>query len=372
MRATQLPDSVYQTTHIITDPGPEYADENRKFQGIPGIEIVANGRLWATWYGGGVTEDRHNYVLLATSDDGGGTWSKPCLIVDPDRAGPMRAFDPCLWRDPLDRVWLFWNQKLCNRADEFDEEQLRTWFVWAICAHDPDTANPTWSEPRRLCEGIMMNKPTVLSSGEWLLCSGDWFFDHSSRVFRSTDNGESWWHWGRAHLSNKEERAFDEHMVVERKDGSLWMLRRTKYGIAESVSHDKGRMWCYMQPSAIANVSSRFFIRRLRSGNLLLVKHGAKIDEKPEKRSHLAAFISEDDGHTWQGGLMLDERQGVSYPDGTESDDGVIHIIHDYDRKHAKEIVLDKFTERDIREGRIVTPGSQLGLIVNKATGINA
>ena len=33
-----------------------------------------------------------------------------------------------------------------------------------------------------------------------------------------------------------EVRQFDEHMFIERRDGSLWLLARTKYGIGESVS----------------------------------------------------------------------------------------------------------------------------------------
>ncbi len=32
-------------------------------------------------------------------------------------------------------------------------------------------------------------------------------------------------------------------MVVERKDGSLWMLLRTSYGIGQSVSADGGATW---------------------------------------------------------------------------------------------------------------------------------
>ena len=34
----------------------------------------------------------------------------------------------------------------------------------------------------------------------------------------------------------KATRQFDEHMFVERKDGSLWLLVRTNYGIGESIS----------------------------------------------------------------------------------------------------------------------------------------
>lgn len=356
-------------TRVITNPGPEFADEVRRWQGIPGLERAANGRLWATWYSGGVTEDRHNYVLLATSADDGATWSRAKLVIDPDGPGPVRAFDPCLWHDPLGRMWLFWNQKLCNREKEFTDEQERTWRLWAMRAEDSSREDTGWSQPEVIGEAIMMNKPTVLSTGEWMLCSSDWFWDRSARVFRSTDRGAHWEMWGSAHIPEKADRSFDEHMVVERRDGSLWMLIRTKYGIGESFSSDRGRTWSYVRPSAIAHVNSRFFIRRLRSGDLLLVKHGRTIAEKTEKRSHLSAFLSPDDGRTWEGGLMLDERLGVSYPDGVEAPDGTIYLIHDFDRYGVKEIFLSRITADDIRAGRITSPKSALCLLVNKAFG---
>lgn len=92
-------------------PGAKYADGTRIFQGIPGIERAANGRLWATWYAGGPDEPGEgpgNYVVLVSSDDDGKSWSTPQLVIDP--AGPVRAYDPCLWIDPTGRLWLFWAQ----------------------------------------------------------------------------------------------------------------------------------------------------------------------------------------------------------------------------------------------------------------------
>lgn len=370
-KVTELDPAVFATTHVITAPGPEYADETRMFQGIPGIERAANDRLWATWYGGGVTEDHGNYVMLATSTDQGANWSKLILIVDPDGEGPLRAFDPCLWHDPLGRMWLFWNQKLCNRTGMFSEALERTWSVWGMHTRDSGSARPAWSEPKRLCEAVMMNKPTVLSTGEWLLCSSDWAWDRSARVFCSTDQGEAWQLKGQAHVPVKAERSFDEHMVVERKDGSLWMLVRTRYGIGESVSRDRGTTWRYVTPSAIQQVSSRFFIRRLHSGRLLLVKHGEAVDRKTENRCRLCAFLSDDDGKSWQGGLMLDERFEVSYPDGVQADDGTLYVIYDFNRSREKEILLARFTEDDVLAKRCVSFPAALRLQVNKALGIN-
>jgi len=368
---TTINENVFNRTKVILNPGAKYADNVRMFQGIPGIERAPNGRLWATWYGGGITEDRDNYTMLVTSADNGETWSKLKLVIDPDGPGPMRAFDPCLWHDPTGRMWLFWNQKLDNRAGEFPEQEERNWFLWGMHTSGSGRENPKWSKPARLCEAIMLNKPTVLSSGEWLLCSSDWFWDCSARVFRSTDRGETWNHLGRTHVADKSERSFDEHMVVERKDESLWMLVRTKYGIGQSVSRDGGRFWSYVKPTGIGHACSRFFIRRLRSGNLILIKHGRMIEQWPVNRCMLTAFVSKDDGRTWEGGLMLDERPGVSYPDGVEAKDGTIYVIYDYNRGTDKEILMARFTEKDILAKKICTPSSRLRLLVNKATGKN-
>ena len=64
------------------------------------------------------------------------------------------------------------------------------------------------------------------------------------------------------------------------------------------------------------------------------MKHGPI--EKKTGRSHLTAFVSKDDGRSWEGGLMLDERGGVSYPDGQQTADGTIYITYDFDRTGAR------------------------------------
>lgn len=340
---------------VILDPGTEYADEVRMFQGIPGIERAPGGRLWVTWYGGGTGEDHHNYVMLATSGDDGTTWSSVKMVIDPDRDGPCRAFDPCLWHDPMGRLWLFWAQR------------HRGVHLWAMVTEDSDKEEPTWSPPRLICEGIMMCKPTVLSDGRWLLPVALWGREGSATVVSSEDRGATFKTLGRANVPRKEDRNCDEPMIVERTDGSLWMLVRTGYGIGESVSKDGGRTWSDVTPSKIGHATARFFIRRLRSGKLLLVKHGP-IDERTD-RSRLTAYVSDDDAKSWDGGLMIDPRRGVSYPDGVESPQGVIYLVYDYSRTGAKQILVAVFTEEDVEQGRLVTERARLRVQVNQATG---
>lgn len=324
----------------IGPPEARHACATRRFQGIPGIERAPTGRLWAAWYGGGVSEDHCNYVMLATSPDAGLTWTPPILVIDPDGEGPVRAFDPCLWHDPGGRLWLFWAQgyagnKTCPR-----------WGVWAIATDDSGSANPVWTAPVRLCDGIMMNRPTVLSTGEWLICSAHWFREGSAGVVASEDRGRTWTWRGQATVPDPADRNCDEHMIVERRDGTLWMLVRTRYGIGESISSDGGRTWPPVTPTTIAHTASRFFIRRLKSGRLLLVKHGNILENTG--RSLLKAFVSDDDGRTWSRELLLDGRQGVSYPDGVESEDGTQYVIYDFDRYGMKEIRVAIFSEQAV------------------------
>jgi len=333
------------------------------FQGIPGIERAANGRLWAVWYGGGTGEGDENYVMLATSGDDGETWSDLKVVIDPP--DPVRAFDPCLWHDPRGRLWLFWAQSY----HRFDGRAG----VWVIQTSDSGSESPRWSDPRRLCNGVAMNKPTVLGSGEWLLPACVWRSSKRSdvpeeekrpNVFASTDCGSTWMRRGGPVVP---EGSFSEHMVVEKGDGRLWMLVRTDYGIGESHSADGGRTWDELNPSEIQHATARFFIRRLLSGNLLLVKHGPIT--RRTGRSHLTAYLSLDDGRTWSGGLLLDEREGVSYPDGVQAPDGKIYVIYDYSRFYAKQILLAIFREEDVAAGKLVSEEARLGLEVNRATG---
>ena len=337
-------------------PGPEYSDTARMWQGIPGIERATNGRLWATWYGGGTGEDKYNYIMVVTSGDDGRTWSPLKFVIDPDRDGPVRAFDPCLWHDPSGKLWLFWAQ----RGESVPQ-------LFAMTANDSASADTKWSGPHRIADGIMMNKPLACANGDWLLPTAIWKRELSSRVVRSTDRGASWNLLGAATIPKPDDWNCDENMIVQRKDNSLWMLVRTRYGIGETSSTDGGKVWGDVSPSTIPHVASRFFIRRLQSGKLLLVRHNPP-DNKT--RSHLSAYVSADDGKSWQGGLMIDDRKGVSYPDAVEGPTGQIRLIYDFDRVREKYIYMAAFSEQDVLRGQ-PSESTRLRVVINHATGVN-
>jgi len=158
----KIADSALVPPTLNTSPLPEYDYDRLDYGMTIGIERTPGGRLWVCWVAGGDSPEA--YFLLATSDDDGETWSKPRLVVDahdPDLPYPRSVLVGNLWTDPLGRLWLIFDQSM----DMFDGRAG----VWVTVCENPDAAEPTWSAPRRIWHGVTLNKPTVLSTGEWML-----------------------------------------------------------------------------------------------------------------------------------------------------------------------------------------------------------
>lgn len=346
------------TPSVILNPSAEFQDDARPGAMIIGMDRTPKGRIWGCWTGTGDKAD--GYFLLATSDDDGATWSKPRLVVGARMEAAQKvsgALVGNLWTDPKGRLWLFFDQQLGD-----PQKRITNWFMRC---DDPDAAEPVWSTPVMFAEGCTLNKPTVLQDGAWLLPVSDWH-QKTCRVFESTDEGATWKQRGSLQFPDWE---FDEHMMVELKDGRLWMLARTKGQPHESFSNDGGKTWSEpKQAATVQNVNARFFLRRLKSGRILLVKNGSPAERLP-KRTHMSAWLSDDEGQTWKGGLLLDERNAVSYPDGFEAPDGLIHILYDWNRHTDAEILMAKFREEDVLAGKIVSKDAKLLMLANKATG---
>ena len=371
--------------NIYVQPAEErFQDYYRRWQGIPSIEVTSNGRIFVCFYGGQGAEVAGNYLVVCISDDSGETFRSCQMVVehpDPD----CRIYDAALWIDPLGRLWICWAQ-----VKGFNDGRSGVWV--SICDH-PDAAHLSWSKPRRIANGIMLNKPLVLKNGDWLFPCTIWCDEcgappterhgleneQFSNVYATSDQGKTFTLRGHADVPM---RSFDEHMIVEKKDGSLWMLVRTFEGIGESFSYDNGYTWTPGRKSSIDGPCSRFYIRRLKSGRLLMINHyqfeqHIDLDDIMQQgnvkswkgRSHLSALLSEDDGATWPYSLLLDVRDNAAYPDAKEADDGYIYVTYDYERVKEREILMARITENDILKGKLESPKGKLRILVNKALG---
>jgi predicted neuraminidase len=368
-RMEQIADLALVPPQLNTSPLPEYDYDKLDYGMTIGIERTPGGRLWACWVAGG--DSPKAFFVLATSDDDGESWSSPRLVVDShskDLPAERSILVGNLWTDPLGRLWLIFDQSM----DMFDGRAG----VWAAVCKNPDAETPTWSEPRRIWHGVTLNKPTVLSTGEWMLpisldqregfrqfkgCFKELDSLRGANVFVSTDQGATWERRGCVRFPNPD---WHEHMIVERKDGTLWMLARTVKGITQTTSSDGGRTWSEPnEPPGIRQPNARFHVRRLASGRILLIKHGDAIDSH-QGRVMLSAWLSDDEGKSWQGGLVLDERKGISYPDGFQGPDGILYISYDRNRATDGEILLARFTEEDILTRKLVGNRSKLKMLI--------
>ena len=393
----ELLNSIHITPRLIFDPMAAYGQKHLPFAMSSSLEVTSKGRLWTCWAGG---EDGPNAYLLASySDDQGKSWRDPVFVIDPQahisKTGKLPEFSytvetglgPKLrkisigtrlgsfWCDPKGRLWLFFHQSV----GMFDGS-CSNWFVRC---DDPDAEKPVWTEPVYIGFGASINKPIVRKNGEWILPVSLWerwhidkpFADcyheldavRGANVFVSDDEGGHWRYRGGVIYKDS---CFNEHTVAELNDGRLWMLSRGMKETFQSFSADGGKTW-QPQSTAFPHVNSKAVIRRLQSGNLLVIRHGQDITKATPKRQELTAFLTTDEGKTWSGKLLLDERINVSYPDIAQAPNGDIYVHYDRDRAGAAEILFARFREEDVQAGKLVSKDAALKNLVKSKLGMN-
>lgn len=366
----QLKDTALTPAMVKTEKLEKYRRKNRKWQGIPTIAITGKGVLYCACYSGGDGECADNYVLVERSVDDGETWSEPIAVVDPE--GYVRAFDMCLWITPASELALFW-------AQSFGGFDGRAGVFLSICKN-PEEKDLIWTKSVRITDGVMLNKPITGKNGEWLMALSLWnnvksdfnkeCGDRRIKLYATADGKPPFWRVGGFDM---EGRYYDEPMVLLQRDGVLRMLVRLPEGIGEAFSDDGGKTWRDIQKTDIWGPNSRFYFGRLKSGRLLLINHRkVRADEicdgvPFQKRSHLSAWLSIDDGVTWSAPFLLDERVDVSYPDAAEDAEGNLYIIYDYSRYEKKQLILSKVSQEEIMKGRLERKESYLGRVIDQA-----
>ena len=360
-----------------------YSTNNLTFALNNGLGMTAKGRLWASWIAGGDSHD--SYTVASFSDDGGDTWSDVALVIDGHGRTPTRD-NLCgrtniigtFWLAPDGTFRLYTDQSILH----FDGRAG----IWESVCVDPDAPVTSWSPAKRLGHGHVLNKPIVLRDGTWAMSgylNSAWGGLTASRkgafaaldaergatCYVSLDKGRSWEKRGTVIFPGRD---WQESLLLELKDGSLRVFARvhTKTGaILAADSKDGGRTWSapFALPS-IDNPNARFQIVRLASGRVLFICHGLPSagGKDKQRRDHLTAYLSEDEGATWQGGLEL-FAQASSYPDCCQGPDGTIYVTHDHDRGGKAEIWFHRFTEADILARRIVSSRGRLKVLVSRA-----
>ena len=358
-RMEKIADDALVPPKLNTSPLPEYDYDKLDYGMTIGIERTPGGRLWACWVAGGDSPEgvlraghqRRRWRELVATATGGRCAFRQDLPRDRERAGRQsvdRSAGPTVADlRPVDGHVRRPGRRVGRRLRESRRRGARRGRRRvASGTASRSTSRPCFPPASGCCRSRSISAAALVRSRAALPNSIPCAAQMSSS--RRT-KGQHWQRRGVATFPNPD---WHEHMIVERKDGTLWMLARTAKGIMQSTSTDGGKTWSEPVDSAIKHPNARFHVRRLASGRMLLVKHGRPIDSH-EGRCKLTAWLSDDDGKTWQGGLVLDERKGISYPDGFQAPDGTIYISYDRNRATDGEILLARFTEDDILAGKL-------------------
>lgn len=322
----------------------------RNFEQVPAIAASADGKvIYVAWYTGGAVPGPGNFVTVSTSTDQGKTWVKDQLIVYP-KSPSTRIFDPALWRDYSGQVRLYYSSVADSLMwDGFGGVNSVELSILGSAI--------VVNNPQRITDGVMSNKPIYLSSKKITLLpvyvdkpvhsgtGGLKYPENGVFIFALDDKGLR--RYSTIFLPDSL-RIHDEPQLVELSpEGSILGLVRTTQGIYAANSTDFGKTWSFPKPFTASGptTSSRFYVGKLASGNLLLVSNNSTI------RNNMTASLSKDGGKTWPYQLLLDARENVSYPDADQTLDGNIHVVFDRDRTGAKDILYFRFTEDDILKG---------------------
>ncbi|MGC9319973.1 MAG: sialidase family protein, partial [Armatimonadota bacterium] len=275
------------------------------------------------------------------SGDDGATWEKRATMYEGEgpgipRGGPMvRTADGTLvlvYMDLEDYVF-DWDPATGELNADLD--------VWAIRSVDE---GHTWVDRQKILDGYCGSLQNVIQtgSGRIVVPVQDAITDplrHGQYCFVSDDDGQTWRRGNLIDLGGRGDHDGGfEATVVERTDGTVWMLIRTNLDrFWEATSETDGLYWRRLGPGDIDASSSPGFLLRLDSGRIVLAwnrlyPEGLSEEERAEyprrgggrlsetnaswQRDELSIAFSEDDGRTWTEPVVVARKQGgnLSYP----------------------------------------------------------
>lgn len=303
------------------------------FVHVATIARSPSGTLVVACIGGPRAEpEPDNVIAVARSFDNGRTWTTLEGVVDPPDG--WRAYDPVLWTRPDGKVWTQWGEGDCPGFRKGDRAG-RT-FAGILSVDGAEVAIRD-VEPwvGRRPGNWAVNPPIILNSGRWIVPMQDGRYQYA----RTSDDGGRTWVNREPATTEEIPGGLDEMTVIQRSDGKLWALYRTRGGrLSEGFSDDEGDSWRDVRETGIPNPGTKPFLLKLTSGRVLLLNNATFASRVGYKnrppadqyagRSFLTAALSEDDGRTFCAELALDRDRFVCYPSAVQDPDGVIHLVY--------------------------------------------
>jgi endonuclease/exonuclease/phosphatase family metal-dependent hydrolase len=270
-----------------------------------GIAMSRGGKLFAALHYAGGSK---NGICIIHSENHGADWENTAEFANASRGVLWRGFAGEL------RCFLTIGESICM----------------SVCAN-PDTTPSAWSEAVPVAKGYCSSTPVVLRNGAILL-PVYLFESNGPGVLISMDRGRSWMAKPSGiTLEEKLHNQTQEPILVPYRNGRVAMLNRaTGYQWRwKSVSKTFGQSWDTAE-KFIYSPDTPMSVTVLPSGRWLAIKNG-RLDQMlyyiPDR---LIAYMSDDEGETWYGDLLIDDRRDAVSPCVCAPGDGYIYILYSY------------------------------------------
>ncbi|HWR16895.1 MAG TPA: sialidase family protein [Terriglobales bacterium] len=310
-------------------------------KGHPVFGVLPDGRLAAFSL---TTLGKNQVVEMQVSTDNSRTWTNPAIVLS-------LSTDTGRWGGPeilVDREGeihlIFLNDANtgiykggeASGRPNLTKKRLDIW-------HAKSTAGRTkWLSPKKIWEGYTGSLNSIIQTKKGRIVlpfsyksdrtwrnrgegpeTFTYMGDYDSTALYSDDGGKTWT------LSPDKLKVVTpdirgaygavEPVVLELKDGRVWMLIRSQMGRFYESFSDDGARWSKPAPTSIVSSDSPAGLVRLKDGRILLLWNQClRYPYAYGGRQVLHGAISEDEGDTWRGirEVMRDPQRDLPPPPG--------------------------------------------------------
>ena len=276
------------------------------------LALLPGDRVLAAWFGG--TREKHPDVGIWGAVREGGAWSAPVRFA---KVRESPHWNPVLWAPSGEDVQLYF--KVGDSISRWE-----TWLATSRDGGRSFSPPHELVPGDRGGRGPVKNKPLRLADGTWLApASLETRTSWDAFVDRSEDGGRSWKARPLVARGAVAGKGVIQPGLWGSSSGRVHMLLRSTCGrVCRSDSTDGGVTWSAVYPTELPHNNSGLDVVRLASGALVLVCN--PVSGNWAARSPLSILVSEDDGASWPRRLDLESGEGeYSYPAVVAAGDNV-------------------------------------------------
>ncbi|WP_395742307.1 exo-alpha-sialidase [Prosthecobacter sp.] len=289
------------------------------------LPFTHQGPFVTTADGGVLCMDAKNALR---SRDEGRTWSEAPLFAEPAKFTVSNERALLRTREGvIISAWMNLAEKKAPKRWHWGETDV-DWHDFVLPTYSCRSADDgkTWETPVKLSDPwcgcihsmIQMKSGRIVLVGQEIIPQ----WRHATVMWASDDLGKTWQRGDMLDygVGTHDHAGSLEGTVIERKDGSLYLLLRTESGFLWEATSRDGLKWDGLKQTQIAAVTCCPQMARLSDGRIALLWNAPPRHDRQSgsSRAELSLAFSEDETATWSKPVIVAANYGVggrvSYP----------------------------------------------------------